>query len=139
MKRSTLVFLVVFLTIGVSALGQGIFGDCVKGIYRHSKPEGWQRDTLQCTTFVRNCCSSTTFLVLYNDSTFQYKVDRCGIGSFSEGKWKMVSRRQIMLFDSKAIQGRVKTYSNSSSVNCVGTSVDGVAFLVRGEDLVEIR
>ncbi len=44
-----------------------------------------------------------------------------------------------MLFDSKAIQGRVKTYSNSSSVNCVGTSVDGVAFLVRGEDLVEIR
>jgi hypothetical protein len=75
MMRTSIFFLFVNFAVSGMAIGQGLFPDCSKNLYRQSKPESWQRDTIQCRTFIRNCYSSTTYLVLYNDSTFQYKVD----------------------------------------------------------------
>lgn len=138
MKR-TIFFLFTCFTIGGTTLGQGLFSDCSKNLYRQSTPEAWQRDTIQCRTFIRNCYSSTTYLVLYDDSTFQYKVDRCGIDGYAGGKWRIDSRKRIKLFDSRTSERKlISVHGHDFSITYIIENVDDETFRTKGTDLVKV-
>jgi hypothetical protein len=137
--RRRIFFLFVCFAISGTTLGQRLFPDCSKNLYRQSKPESWQRDTIQCRTFMRNCYSSITYLVLYNDSTFQYKVDRCGTGGYAGGKWKMNSRKRIELFDSRTSERKlISIHGPDLSMTYIIENVDNEIFRTDGTDMIKV-
>jgi hypothetical protein len=135
----TIIFALFSLTISGTSLAQGLFEDCSKNVFRPSKPQSWQRDTTQSRTFVRNCHASTTYLVLYNDSTFQFKVDRCGTGGYNEGKWRKDLRERIVLNNCMAFEPKlVSVHNNDPSMTYMIEKVDNYTFKIREMNLVKV-
>jgi hypothetical protein len=137
--RRTIILTFFSLTVTGTSLAQDLFKDCSKNLFRLSKPESWQRDSIQSRTFVRNCYASTTYLVLYNDSTFQFKVDRCGTGGYAEGKWRINSRKRIELFDSRTSERKlISVHKDDYSLTYMIENVDNETFREKGVDLIKV-
>ena len=127
------------MTASGTSLAQGLFDDCSKNIFRLSKPESWQRDSTQSRTFIRNCHTSTTYLVLYTDSTFQFKVDRCGTGGYAEGNWKLDSKKRIVLGTVGNLIGNfISIHGHNFSLTYTIENVDNETFRTKGTDLIKV-
>lgn len=138
MTRTIILTFFSFIVSG-TVLAQDQLKDCSKNPFRLSKPEPWQRDSTQSRTFIRNCHASTVHLVLYNDSTFQYKVDRCGTGGYAEGKWRINSRKRIELFDSrKSDRKLISIHKDDYSLTYMIENVDNETFRTKGTNLVRV-
>jgi hypothetical protein len=136
--RKKIILALFSLALSGAGLAQGIFEDCSKHLFRLSRPKSWQRDSTQSRTFVCNCHASTTYLVLYNDSTFQFKVDRCGPSGYAEGKWKIISRKQIQLYDSRRSERKlISIHKGDYSLTYMLEDVDSDIFRIKGTNLVK--
>jgi hypothetical protein len=136
--RKKIILTLFSLTLSGGGMAQGFFVDCSKSLFIPSRPKSWQRDTTQSRTFVRNCHASTTYLVLYNDSTFQFKVDRCGPSGYAEGKWKIISRKRIQLYDSRRSERKlISIHKGDYSLTYMLEDVDSDIFRIKGTNLVK--
>jgi hypothetical protein len=75
---------------------------------------------------------------LYNDSTFQYKVDRCGTGGYAEGKWKMNSRKRIELVGRTTERKLISIHNHHYSLTYMIENVDNETFKAKGKGLIRV-
>lgn len=139
MMLKRLLFSSMFLALMSTSVAQGIFKRCDKKKYELSRPASWQRDTVHSRRYVCNCYHSTTYLVLYNDSTFQYKIDREGPGGYAEGKWCVNSRKKIVLRGRPTARKLISVHKGDYSLTYLLEDVDNMTFLTRGTALIQVR
>jgi hypothetical protein len=113
--RSWLPIVISLFICALNCHGQAIFKSCNKIPFSLSEGSPWPADSLMFKTYKRNCYASTTYLALYSDSTFRYKIDREGISGYASGTWSVIKNRIIILQAKKPARKLISVHGRNFS------------------------
>jgi hypothetical protein len=119
--------------------GNWIFGDCKTRTFTLDRSEPWQKDTVESRTFVRNCYNSTTYLVLYKDFVFQYKLDGEINQRLAQGTWTLSNDSIRLTTDKIATSNFIETHKKYYKWAYMEISVDNYSYIQKDNELIEIK
>jgi hypothetical protein len=136
--RYALLILTLFGIIACNGQ-RGIFRNCREVNFSLDKAEPWQRDSLDSETFIRNCYNSTTYIVLFQDNVYQFRLNGEVNERLSQGTWKMENDTIRLVTDKAATATFIERHKKHSEWSYREITTDNLLFLRKGKELIEIR
>lgn len=136
--RYGLLILTFFALINCSAQS-AIFRNCNEVNFSLERAEPWQRDSLISETFVRNCYNSTTYIVLFRDNIYQFKLNGEVNDRLSQGTWKIKNDTIHFTTDKVATAAFIENHKKFSEWTYREIMTDDLVFVRKENELIEIR
>ena len=118
-------------------MDKGFSGTVGQLTFRLTKP--WQRDSLTSETFKRNCYSSTTYVVLFGDGVYQFRLDGEVNERLSQGTWTILYDTIRLKTDKSATSAFIERHKQVSQWTYREITTDNLVFVRKDNELVEIR
>jgi hypothetical protein len=133
--------LTLLILIGLigNCKGQGIFKDCRTVPYSIDKAKPWQRDSLTSETFIRNCYNSTTYIVLFSDNVYQFRLNGEANDRLSQGTWKILNDTIRLTTDKLATSTFIEEHRKYNKWPYREITTDNLVFFRKDNELIEIR
>jgi hypothetical protein len=113
--------------------------DCKTMTFTLDESEPWQKDTVDSKSFVKNCSSSTTYLVLYKDFVFQYKLDGEVNQRLAQGTWTFSNDSIRLTTDKIATSNFIEAHKKYYKLAYREISVDNYFYIQKDNELIEMK
>lgn len=138
MRRGLIIL--TFLGLITNCNGQStIFKNCRDVNYSFEKAQPWQRDSLTSETFIRNCYNSTTYIVLFRDHVYQFRLNGEVSDRLSQGRWRIENDTIRLTTDKVATATFIVGHRRYSERTYREIATDNLLFVRKDNELIEIR
>lgn len=139
MKYGLIIFTLVGLICCCNGQENAIFRNCRTVNFSLGKAEPWQRDTLTSETFKRNCYNSTTYIVLFRDNVYQFRLNGEANDRLSQGTW-IIENDTIRLKTNKtATSTFIQNHKKFSKSTYREILTENLVLIRKDNELIEIR
>ena len=139
MKYGLVILTLMGLIVNCNGRSSAIFRNCRTVNFALDKAEPWQRDSLTSETFIRYCYSSTTYIILFQDYVYQFRLNGEANDRLSQGRWTISNDTIRLITDKVATATFIGHHKKFSKWTYCEITTDNLVFVRKDNELIEIR
>ena len=139
MKYGLIILTLIGLIDTCNGQENTIFRDCQTVNFSLDKAEPWQRDSLTSETFIRNCYNSTTYIVLFRDNVYQFRLNGEVNDRLSQGTWTIENDTIRLRTNKSATEAFIQYHKKFTTGTYREILTDNLTFVRKDNELIEMR